>query len=99
MSRRVARGDYSFLSETQPVPTEEKARSQEKIRLLMEEFYAMVQGVREREAELKEQVQKLALQIDEAKRKQVFEEITNTDFYANLKIQAQKLRAQRKDNK
>lgn len=99
MSRRVARGDYSFLSETQPVPTEEKARSQEKIRLLMEEFYAMVQGVREREAELKEQVQKLALQIDEAKRKQVFEEITNTDFYANLKKQAQKLRAQRKDNK
>ncbi len=98
MSRRVARGDYSFLGETQPVGTEENAEGQEKIRQLMAEFYKMVQGVREREADLKEQLQKLALQIDEAKRKQVFEEITNTDFYANLKKQAKKLRAQRKDN-
>jgi CRP-like cAMP-binding protein len=99
MSRRVARGDYSFLSETQSEQTEEERSGQDKIRQLMAEFYSMVQGVRERETELKEQLQKLALQIDEAKRKQVFEEITNTDFYASLKKQAQKLRAQRKDNK
>jgi len=98
MSRRVAMGDYSFLGETQPAGAEENAEGQEKIRQLMAEFYRMVQGVREREADLKEQVQKLALQIDEPKRKQVFEEITNTDFYANLKKQAKKLRAQRKDN-
>jgi len=94
MSRRVARGDYSFISETPSVQTDE-----DKIGQLMAEFIAMVQGVREREEELKEQVQKLAPQIDEAKRKQVFEEIIGTDFYANLKQQAQKLRAQRMDNK
>jgi CRP-like cAMP-binding protein len=99
MSRRVARGDYSFLGETRSEQTEEERSGQDKIRQLMAEFYSMVQGVRERETELKEQLQKLALQIDEAKRKQVFEEITNTDFYASLKKQAQKLRAQRKDNK
>lgn len=99
MSRRVARGDYSFLGETRSVQTEEERSGQDKIRQLMVEFYSMVQGVRERETELKEQVQKLALQIDEAKRKQVFEEITNTDFYADLKKQAETLRAQRKDNK
>jgi CRP-like cAMP-binding protein len=98
MSRHVARGDYSFLEETWSEQTEERS-SQDKIRQLMGEFYSMVKGVRERETELKEQVQKLALQIDEAKRKQVFEAITNTDFYAGLKKQAQELRAQRKDNK
>ena len=99
MSRHVARGDYSFLDETWSEQTEEEKSGQDKIRQLMAEFYSMVRGVRERETELKEQVQKLALQIDEAKRKQVFEAITNTDFYADLKKQAQELRAQRKDNK
>lgn len=99
MSRRVARGDYSFISEPPTSPRNtENSRAQEKIGLLMAEFIAMVQGVREREEELKKQVQKLALQIDEAKRKQVFEEIINTDFYASLKKQARNLRAQRKDN-
>jgi CRP/FNR family cyclic AMP-dependent transcriptional regulator len=100
MSRRVARGDYSFIGEAQPAQARgEKMSAQDKIEQLMVEFYSMVKGVREREEELKEQVQKLALQIDEAKRKQAFEEITGSDFYASLKKQAQKLRAQRKDNK
>jgi hypothetical protein len=100
MSRRVAQGDYSFLSETRSAQADkEKTSEQGKIERLMAEFYAMVQGVRDREEELKEQVQKLELQIDEATRKQVFDEITRTDFYASLKKQAQQLRAQRKDNK
>lgn len=100
MSRRVARGDYSFLSNSQSVkPEAKKTVNQDKIDRLMAEFYAMVKGVREREEELKNQVQKLGLQIDEAKRKQVFDEITNTDFYASLKSQAKNLRAERKDNK
>ena len=99
MSRRVARGDYSFLGETELVRADENADGQEKIRQLMVEFFKMVQGVREREADLKEQLQKLALQIDEVQRKQVFEEITNTDFYTKLKRQAKNLRAQRKDIK
>ena len=99
MSRRVARGDYSFVGLVHPSQTRgEKMSAQDKIDQLMAEFYAMVQGVREREEDLKRQVQKLALQIDEPKRRQEFEKITSTDFYANLKEQAQKLRAQRKDN-
>jgi hypothetical protein len=48
---------------------------------------------------LRKQVQKLTLQIDEAKRKREFDEITSTDFYAKLKEQAKELRAQRTDNK
>jgi hypothetical protein len=100
MSRRVARGDYSFIGETQPVKKRgEKVSAEDKIEQLQAEFYAMVQGVREREEELKKQVQKLTLQIDEKKRKREFEEITSSDFYAQLKDQAKNLREQRMDNK
>jgi len=100
MSRRVARGDYSFIGETQPIKKRgEKVSAEDKLEQLQEEFYAMVQGVREREEELRKQVQKLTLEIDEKKRKQEFEEITSSDFYAHLKEQAKILRGQRMDNK
>ena len=100
LSRRVAEGDYSFISNTQSAGMqEEKGNEQDKVGQLMEEFTAMVKGIREREEDLRNQVQKLSLQIDEPKRQQAVEEITSTDFYANLKEQAQILRAQRKDKK
>jgi CRP-like cAMP-binding protein len=100
MSRRVAKGDYSFIGETQPVKLRgERVSEEDKLEQLQAEFYAMVQDIRKREDELKKQVQKLTLQIDEAKRKREFEEITGTDFYTRLKEQAKKLRAQRLDNK
>lgn len=100
MSRRVAKGDYSFIGETQPLPTHnEKENTEEKVGRLMAEFITMVQGIRKREDELRKQVQKLILQIDQAKRKQAFDEITGADFYARLKEQAKELRAQRTDNR
>jgi hypothetical protein len=100
MSRRVAKGDYSFIGETQLVKKQgEKESTKDKIEQLQTEFIAMVQEVREREEKLKKQVQKLILQIDEKKRKRDFEEIANSDFYADLKEQAQNLREQRRDNK
>jgi CRP-like cAMP-binding protein len=98
MSRRVATGDYSVINETQIGQTQiEKGSEQDKVNQLMVEFVAMVRGVREREDNLRKQVQKLTLQIDEERRKQDFEEITGTEFYADLKKRAQELRAQRKD--
>ena len=99
MSRRVAEGDYSFIGETQPVPKGENQENDPDTRVgqLMAEFIAMVKDIRKREDELIKQLQKLTLQIDEEKRKQEFEEITNTDFYANLKSQAKIIRSQRKD--
>jgi CRP-like cAMP-binding protein len=101
MSKRVAHGDYSFIENTQPAHTPDTDSSDQdnKIGQLLAEFFAMVRGVKEREDELKKQVQKLTLQIDEAKRQQEFEEITSTDFYSTLKEQAKKLREQRMDNK
>jgi hypothetical protein len=57
-----------------------------------------VRSVKAREDSLKQQLEKLTIEIDEARRKQEFEELTSTDFYANLKEQAKKLREQRKDS-
>ena len=100
MSKRVAKGDYSFIGDTQPLKMRAKNVSdQDKIVQLLAEFFAMVQGVKKREDELKRQLEKLTFQIDEAKRKQEFEEITGTEFYTNLKAQAKALRAKRTDNK
>lgn len=99
MSRRVANGDYSFIGDTQPLKIQTgKVSDQDKIGRLLAQFFAMVQGVKNREEELKKQVQKLTLQIDEVKRQEEVAEITSTDFYANLKEQAKKLREQRMDN-
>jgi len=100
MSRRVAQGDYSFIGETQPVKKRGiKINEEDKLEQLQVEFYAMVRGVRKRVEELEKQVQKLTLQIDENERKREFEEITGSDFYAELKEQAKKLRERRMDNK
>lgn len=99
MSRQVAKGDYSFIGETRPVQDHKKRSEQDKVGQLMAEFIAMVRGIREREDELRKQVQKLILQIDEAKRKQAVEEVTNAEFFTTLKEQAKELRAQRTDKK
>lgn len=98
MSRRVAIGDYSVINDFQSRRTHvEKGSEQDKVNQLMGEFVAMVREIREREDDLRLQVQKLILQIDEEKRAREFNEIAGTEFYADLKKQAKKLRAQRRD--
>jgi CRP-like cAMP-binding protein len=93
-SQKISAGDYSFVENTQAAGRVEGS-DEDKAGQLLSAFFQMVRNVKAREDDLKQQVEKLALQIDEARRKQEFEEITGTDFYANLKEQARKLRAQR----
>lgn len=98
LSRHVAIGDYAGINESQIEQTHiEKGSENDKVDQLMAEFVAMVRGIREREDDLRKQVQKLTLQIDERKRRREVDEIVNADFYAPLKEQAKKLRAQRRD--
>ena len=40
-------------------------------------------------------MRQLTIQIDQAKRKQEFEQVTQSEFFANLKATAQKLREER----
>jgi len=94
-SKKIAEGDYSIMDQIQP----DQVNSDEgKAGQMLAAFFQMVKGVKAREDSLKQQVQKLTLAIDEAKRKQEVEELTSTEFYSNLKLQAQKIREQRKDN-
>jgi CRP-like cAMP-binding protein len=93
-SQKIAAGDYSFIEGTQQFPRGAES-DDDKAAELLSAFFQMVRSVKAREDDLKQQLERLTLEIDEARRKQEFEEITGTDFYANLKEQARKLRAQR----
>ena len=94
-SKKIAEGDYSIMDQIQP---EEAESDEDKAGQMLSAFFQMVKGVKAREDNLKQQVQKLTLEIDESRRKQEFEELTSTEFYSKLKLQAQKIREQRKDN-
>ena len=55
----------------------------------------MVEEVKEREENLKQQVQQLIIEIDEVKRQQAVAELTETDFFENLQVAAQEMRQKR----
>ena len=93
-TQKIAEGDYSIIEQTQP-RAEGASSDEDKASQLLSAFFQMVRSVKAREDSLKQQLQRLSLEIDESRRKQEFEDLTSTDFYANLKEQAQKLRAQR----
>lgn len=93
-SQKIAAGDYDFIENTQPTPRRTES-DDDKAAQLLSAFFQMVRSVKARENDLKQQLERLTLEIDEARRKQEFEEMVSTDFYANLKEQAKRLRAQR----
>jgi len=100
-SKRVAAGDYSAtMDELQgSQSTDGKAPSDAvKANQLLSAFFQMVQGVKAREDQLKQEVRKLTLEIDEARRKQQVQEVTGTEFYANLKSQAARMRQEREQS-
>ncbi len=94
-SQKIAEGDYSFSEQSEPL-SKQVGSDEDKAAQLLAAFFKMVSSVKAREDELKQQLEKLTLEVDENRRKSEFEELTSTDFYANLKEQASKLRAQRK---
>jgi len=93
-SQKTAEGDYSFAEQTLPL-VDGTVSDTDKAAQLLSAFFAMVRKVKAREDGLKQQLEKLTFEIDQARRKQEFEEITSTEFYANLKEQAKALRQKR----
>jgi hypothetical protein len=55
----------------------------------------MVQAVQEREEKLREEVARLRIQIDEAKREEQVSKITETDYFQGLTQRAESLRRRR----
>lgn len=93
-SQKTAEGDYSFIDQTQPL-LNSAVSNDDKAAQLLSAFFTMVRKVKAREDGLKQQLEKLTFEIDQVRRKQEFEEITGTEFYANLKEQAKTLRQKR----
>ena len=84
-AQRVESGDYTQAQ----IPN---LWLKDEVSVLAEVFESMVSSVREREDMLKKQITEMQIVIDETKRKRDVEEITNSEFFNNLKDQAKKLR-------
>lgn len=93
-SQKTAEGDYSFLDQSQPLMTH-TGSDDDKAAQLLSTFYSMVKQVKAREEGLKQELERLTFEIDQTRRRKEFEEITGTEFYANLKEQAKALRQKR----
>jgi len=100
-AQMIAEGDYSFIDNAQHVDDKDAAdkdkpsSDDDKAVQLLAAFFAMVRKVKEREDDLKEELERLNFEIDQARRKKEFEEITGTEFYVQLKEQAKELRKKR----
>jgi HAMP domain-containing protein len=71
------------------------AQRQDEFGQLARVFQRMAREVYAREQQLKQQLQQLHIEIDEAKRQQQVKEIVDTDFFADLQAKAQSIRQRR----
>jgi CRP-like cAMP-binding protein len=101
-SKHIAEGDYtSAIQEIQTSRSSAGSGEQsdvDKASELLSAFFSMVQGVKEREDSLKQQVQQLTIQIDQARRQEEFDTLTDSDFFKKLKESAQKMRDQQTED-
>jgi CRP-like cAMP-binding protein len=86
--KRLADGNYDAIQA--PEEVEDTSLS-----ALAADFVRMAAQVRAREEKLKQEVAELRIQIDEKKRKEQFNEITQSEYYINLKA---KLKAMREED-
>lgn len=97
-SRHIAQGDYSQTIadlKTDQSVSDKRTADEYKAGQLLSAFFKMVEEVKAREDQLKQEVRKLTLEIDEARRKQQVQEVIGTEFYANLRSEAARLRKER----
>ena len=55
----------------------------------------MIEELQAREDELKKEIKKLNFEIDHARRQKEYDELVGSEFYNDLKSQAEKLRQER----
>lgn len=96
LSRCIAEGDYSFVVDqiqgSQAQVAGEDLSDEARANELLSAFFAMVRGVQEREEELKQEVRRLTIQIDEARRQAEVESLTQSEFFADLRAAARRMR-------
>lgn len=83
------------LINAQDIDTKEIFPFDQNLQRMMESFSSLAVAALEayvREQSLKQQIQQLRIEIDEVKRQQQVEEITETDFFQDLKAKAREIR-------
>ena len=87
-TRRIADGEYDL-----DVRSIVKSRFPDEMYELGQSFAIMAEKVAARERHLTKEVQRLRVEIDQAKREEAVQEITSTDFFEDLSGKADQLRA------
>jgi CRP-like cAMP-binding protein len=99
-SYRIAQGDYSFvldqLESVQATIIDNRKADEARARQLLAAFFEMVKGVKEREDNLKRQLQEFNIKVDETKRAEDVEAITSRTFFRKIQTESQKLRSDTK---
>jgi DNA repair ATPase RecN len=88
----VARGVYN------PYALDGVAQRMDELGQLVRVFQDMVREVDLREEKLRQEVHQLRIRIDESKRQQQVEQLTETDFFQELQPKAGELRRSRNDS-
>ena len=95
-SQRIASGDYTFAKEQMKkaqttIDLSQQADSDRANRFLAT-FFEMVEDVREREETLQRELEQLIIDIDESKREKEVKELTDSEFFKELKLKGDELR-------
>lgn len=92
-SQQIAKGDYSFIEAEAMQEGESNidAKSdQERAARFLGAFFQMVQEIKAREDALKNQLQRLRIEIDENRRKEEVNEIAQSEFFQAIQRNKQK---------
>ena len=89
VANKIGQGDY-----TTAVPVG-NGNLRDEVDSLSDVFAMMVEKVREREQNLKQQVAELQIMVDETKRKEQVSEIVDSEFFQTLQEKAREARARR----
>ncbi|MEM7031945.1 MAG: hypothetical protein AAF629_20490, partial [Chloroflexota bacterium] len=98
--QRIALGDYDFVEnrvkeEQSSVVLSVTQTYAAKATAFLSAFFKMTNEIKLREERLKEQLNTLTIEIDEAKRHRAVAEITDSDFFQQLRKTARRLRKPR----
>lgn len=90
-SQLIARGDYSFIENLdQDVDTAETDSDQARAARFLGAFFQMVEEIKAREEELKQELVRLKIEIDQTKRKQEVDEIAQSEFFKSIQDKKKK---------
>ncbi len=100
-SHRIAEGDYHFTLEeiqSESDVVDHKKADETRAAELLAAFFHMAKVVRDREETLKQQLQELTIEIDEANRRRSFEQVAQSDFFKDLRSAVRQMRQRPQDD-